>query len=204
MAPLAATFALAAMLSYAPEVTPGDPAPPPSSAVTAADTSASSAPISAVDGIAASSAPRLARGPRPPLPWLRAHRLERKQLRGARTLVAVGGVLFSVFYLGSTLGAATDLDALHEDGQIDPSERDQRRVARLMFVPIVGPLVAAPLGPSKGDKAALAGFGLMQGLAAAALVGGGVALGRDRRARRLALSAGWGPHGGSVGLRGRF
>lgn len=119
-------------------------------------------------------------------------------------MVAVGGALLGVFYLGGTLAGATDLDALSRDGWIDPHERDAKRVSQLMFVPVVGPLVAAPWGESRGDKAALVGFGLLQGLGASLLVGGAVMLARDRRARRLEVSAAPMAGGGSVAIRGRF
>jgi len=147
---------------------------------------------------------RQARPLRAPSPRFTADRLSRQQLRGARSAVAIGGALFGLFYVTGTLGAAVNLDEIHEDGQITPDERDQRRVSQLMFVPVVGPLVASPMGSSKGETAALVGYGLLQGIAVAALVVGGIQLARDRRARRLALSAGWTPGGASVGLRGRF
>ncbi|MCA9709183.1 MAG: hypothetical protein KDK70_25285, partial [Myxococcales bacterium] len=117
---------------------------------------------------------------------------------------AVGGAMFGLFYLGGTLAAATNLDDLHDDGRIDPSERDDRRVARLSFVPIIGPIVAAPMGSTRGDQAALVGHGILQGLAAATLVAGGVRLARDRRARRLAISAGPMAGGSVLSVRGRF
>ncbi len=147
---------------------------------------------------------RRARPLRAPSPRFEADRLSRQQLRGARSAVAIGGALFGLFYVTGTLGAAVNLDEIHEDGQITPDERDQRRVSQLMFVPVIGPLVASPMGSSKGETAALVAHGLLQGLAVTALVTGGVQLARDRRARRLALSAGWTSGGASVGLRGRF
>lgn len=157
---------------------------------------------------ALSLSPRLDRRPRPPAPWLRAERLDRKGLRSTRAGVALGGALFSVFYLSGTLAAATELDQIHEDGRVDPEERNRRRTSQLMFVPVVGPVIAMPLGESRGDKAALAALGVLQGLAVTALVTGSVMLARDRRARRLELLAapmvGGGGSGGSIAVRGRF
>ncbi len=192
------TFALASLLaapslSLAPAPSEASPAEASPIAATTIDPSAIQARLRSPRDL-----------PRAPSDRFKAKRLGRKDLRGARTAVAVGGALFGVFYLGGTLAAATTLDDIHEDGQITPDERDQQRVSRLMFVPVIGPLVASPMGESKGETASLVAHGLFQGFAAAALIGGSIALARDRRARRLALSAGWSATGVSVGLRGRF
>ncbi|MEM9454287.1 MAG: hypothetical protein AAGF11_08920 [Myxococcota bacterium] len=153
---------------------------------------------------ALSLSPRHDRRLRPPAPWLRAKRLDRKALRSTRAGVALGGALFGVFYLSGTLGAATELDRIHEDRRLDPEERNIRRTSQLLFVPVIGPLIAAPLGESRRDKAALVALGVLQGLAATALVTGGVILARDRRARRLELLAAPMAGGGSLGVHGRF
>lgn len=153
------------------------------------------------------TAPRLDHPPPSPPPSRRAakaKRLGREDRRTARVFVATGSAIFGVFYLSGTFVAAHQLDDITEDGQITPDERDDQRVSRLMFLPVIGPLVASPMGRTKGDKAGLVGFGLLQGLGAACLVTGGVMLVRDARARRLELMAGVAPGGGTLGLRGRF
>lgn len=152
------------------------------------------------------TAPRLDRRTPPPPPrrTAKAKRLTTKGRRSARAFVAAGSAIFGVFYLSSTFVGAHQLDEIHEDGQVTPDERDEARISQLVFLPVVGPLVASPLGQTKGDKAGLVGFGLMQAMGVAYIVGGSVMLARDRRARRLELTAGAAPGGGTLGLRGRF
>lgn len=210
------TLALAGLLAHSPSIGPSPATGPqtPTATVISAGAfghqAALTAPTTAAShgtttkGSSRGRPHRRVRPLRAPSPRFVADRLDRQQLRGARSAVAIGGALFGLFYITGTLGAAVNLDVIHEDGQITPDERDERRVSQLMFVPVIGPLVASPLGSSKGETAALIGHGLLQGLAVAALITGGVELARDRRARRLALSAGWAPSGASVGLRGRF
>lgn len=195
----ASTLAAVALASQLAAPLPPPPLPASDSSVT--DTTSTRA---ATVPPARASPTRRASLPRPPSARLRAERLDRKELRGARTMIAVGGALFGVFYLGGTLAAATELDRIGEDGQIDPSERDARRVSQLMMIPVAGPLVAAPFGEDRGDKAALAVHGVIQGIAAGVLIGGAVRLARDRRARRLEVSASPMLGGGTVSIRGRF
>ncbi|MCX4243927.1 hypothetical protein [Paraliomyxa miuraensis] len=152
------------------------------------------------------TAPRLDRPPHPPPSrrMAKAKPLSRKDRRTARAFVAAGSAVFGVFYLTATFVGANSLDEIHEDGQVTPEERDEERISKLVFLPVAGPLVAAPFGRTKGDKAGLVGFGLIQAAGLAYLAGGSVMLARDRRARRLELMAGPTPSGGTLGLRGRF
>lgn len=191
-------MATATTLALAISAALGRPAPP--SATTERPSNESPATERSTCTAPSIIAPRLAAPP----PHDRAARLSTKNRRTARIFVGFGSGLLGLTYLGATLAAATNIDEVHEDGVVEPHERDELKLARRMAVPVVGPFIAAPLGSSKGEKAALVGHGLLQSLAVAYLVGGGVMLARDRRARRLELAAGLGPSGGTVALRGRF
>ncbi len=180
---------------------PPAPAQSPAPAASPWVFSASSSPASAATPTV--HTPQLVEPPTPR--WARkAKRMSSKDRKSARTALATGGALFGVFYLAGSFVAAHNLDDIHRDGVVERSERNERRAAILMFIPVVGPLAASPLGESSGDKAALAGYGILQALATAAVVTGAVMVVRDRRARRLRLMASPAPGGGAISLRGRF
>jgi hypothetical protein len=117
-----------------------------------------------------------------------------------------GAAIFAVSYGAATGLAAAELDDTRH-AEDTPGTRDRRRVAHLMFVPVFGPLVATPLGPTKSDRAGLAGFGILQTFGLALLGAATFSLARDRRARRaqgLAFGGALGPGGGMLTVRGRF
>ncbi len=121
-----------------------------------------------------------------------------------RRLAIAGSIVFGVFYAAGSAVAAVELDATRHAEDI-PSVRDRRRIAYLMFVPVFGPFVATPLGRTKGERAAYAGYGIMQAWGLAMLGSSVFALARHRRAqRRLALSGAATARGGFVTVRGRF
>jgi hypothetical protein len=124
--------------------------------------------------------------------------------RKANVKVAIAGAaVFAVFYGTATALAAHELDDTRGAAD-DHATRDRRRIAHLMFVPVLGPFVATPLGPSKADRAGFAGFGLMQTFGLAMLGGALFNLARDRTARRLSVSGNVTATQGFVALRGRF
>jgi hypothetical protein len=132
-------------------------------------------------------------------------RLSPKERKANRGLLVGGAVMFTVFY-GVVSGlAAAELDDTRR-AEDTPAIRDRRRIAYLSLVPIAGPLVAAPLADSKGDKAAFVGFALFQSLGVAMISIAAVNLARDHRRRRIdaSLAAAVTPHGGGFTLRGRF
>ena len=131
---IAATIALASILT-APSATRPSPATTPSSS---ADLVASSP---------ARSAQRDHR-PRPPASRLPAERLSQKELRGARTAVAVGSAIFGVFYLGGTL-AARHQPRRHQRGSPGRSRRT-RPASRVSAD--VHPRGRAPRGISPGRQ----------------------------------------------------
>lgn len=186
---------LAAPAGSAATASPASPPASPSATVsTPSPTSVDETPTTV-------TAPRL-RAPRPSR-W-KAERLTGKKRRTARAFTGAGVGIFSVMYLGGTFVAATQLDDVREDGIIEPHERDLVRISHLMFVPVVGPLVAAPLADDRKEKLGIAGFGLLQAVGVLYLASGATMLARDQRARRWSLAAAPGPGGGSVALRGRF
>ncbi len=165
-------------------------------------------PHPATDAPAASTnatvdAPRLVEAT-PPRWARRAKRMTSRERHGTRIGVGASAAVLSLFYITGTLVAAHNLDDIHRDGVVEASERNELRASALMFIPVVGPFAAAPMGETGGDKAGLAGYGIMQGLAAAALIGLSVQIVRDRRARKLSLMARPAPGGGTVAISGRF
>ena len=124
--------------------------------------------------------------------------------KSARNMVIVGSVIFTVFYAAGSALAAVELDQTRRAEDI-PSLRDRRRIAHLMFFPVFGPFVATALGDTKGERAAYAGYGIMQALGVAMLGSGAFELARHRRAaRQMSLSGAVTAQGGFLSVRGRF
>lgn len=124
--------------------------------------------------------------------------------RGSRIMLGLGAGFFTGLYLGTTAIAATQLDDIHADGRVSGDERRTQLNSRLLFVPAIGPIVAAPFARSKGDTIAFVGMGLLQGMMISMMTISAVALARDARARRWDLGGVASREGARVSFRLRF
>lgn len=203
--PGAADATAAASQPVVPSMTPTAVAPvtasEPATPVTAtAPTTETTAPV------VTAPAPGLPPASRLPMPSGDPGRAIDKRANG---LLAAGGTMVGVTYLGTSLRGAFVIDRARKtttDANGMPRPIDQRRLAygRALMVPVIGPFVAVGYTSSAVARFGAVLSGTAQLAGAVMLLAGVIGKGRARRARRIGWSAGTTRGGGGLAIHGRF
>jgi hypothetical protein len=103
-------------------------------------------------------------------------------------MLIAGYSIFGSFYLGSALYGAAELDrsGYYDDDIDDPLyDEKQAKFGRRLFIPLIGPYIAAPLAPSAsaGLVTVLAGTAQIAGLALG--IAGSILYARARKQQRF-------------------